>query len=389
MKVVLINTLTPGGAFVACQRLYEALSKTDIDVSLMPIKATRYDFLSERANIWLANHLSIKNLFAVSFGNTGIDISRLPEVQKADIIHLHWVNHGALSLKNIGQLLQLGKPVVWTMHDMWPFTGICHHSFDCVQYQTRCTLCPQCRGKDAQRIFENKLQQWKNIHFVGCSRWIASLAQQSALTVSSSVCSIPNALDTNLYSPIDKRQARSLLSLQQNKKYVLFGAMNTASPIKGFSFLREADKLIKADNVEYLVFGKHGEKAVEQLSHKGVNLGYVSDEQTKRLIYSAADVFVTPSLADNLPNMIAESMACATPCVGFRIGGIPEMIDNGINGFVADYKDSAGLAHGIDKILKTDISFNTAARQKAVSTYAYPMVAQQYISLYQSLIAYK
>ncbi|MCR4665182.1 MAG: glycosyltransferase [Paludibacteraceae bacterium] len=386
MKVVLINTLTPGGAYVACQRLYDALRKQGVDVSFVAVKAKRRHFLWERFCIWAANGFSRKNLFAVSVANTGTDISQLPEVREADIIHLHWINHGGLSLRNIQQLQALGKLVVWTMHDMWPFTGICHHAYDCTAYETQCTQCPQNAGVLAKNTFIAKCVMWKRLHFVGCSEWIASLARRSHLTKNSKICSIPNPIDTTLYYPVSKQEARKRLGLEPYGKYVLFGAMNTTSEMKGFQNLREADKLIASDEVQYLVFGRNAGYVVSLLSHKGKSLGYVNDEHLKTLIYSAADVFVTPSLAENLPNMIMEAMACGTPCVGFQIGGIPEMIDHNVNGYVARHKDAADFAEGINRVLASRDEWGIAARKKVMNTYSEEKVANQYIELYKSLL---
>ncbi len=385
MKIVLVNTKAPGGAYVACQRLCDALKKQGIDVSFVVIKATKWNFLWERFCIWVNNRFSRKNLFAVSIANTGTDISQLPAIQQADIIHLHWINQGGLSLRNIEQLQALGKPIVWTMHDMWPFTGICHHAHNCEKYKSQCSACPQIAGRLASEVFNKKLNQWKNIHFVGCSQWISKLAESSHLTQKSKVKSIPNPIDTTCYRPIDKQDARRKLGLDEDKKYILFGAMNTTTPMKGFSYLCAADKLIQKDEVQYLVFGKNSADLAALLTHPVINMGYVSSDQRKALIYSAADVFVTPSLAENLPNMIMEAMACGTPCVGFHIGGIPEMINHMQNGYVAEYKNAADFAKGIEEVFKNDL-FQEKALDKVINHYSESVIAQQYIQLYQSLL---
>lgn len=385
MKVVLVNTKTPGGAYVACKRLAQALQKLGVEVSFVEIKATKWNFLWERFCIWVANGFSRKNLFAVSIANTGTDISKLPEVQTADIIHLHWINQGGLSLNNIAQLQALGKPIVWTMHDMWPFTGICHHAKECKQYQSACRTCPKGADCLASSTFDLKQKIWKNISFVGCSQWITSLAKQSALTVSSQVLVIPNPIDVNVYSPTHKEVARKQLGLSFDKKYVLFGAVNSTAIEKGLHYLLGADKYVQSD-VQYLVVGQNGANVIEQLGHTGIDLGYVSDERQKALIFSAADVFVTPSLAENLPNMIMEAMACGTPCVGFEIGGIPEMIDHKKNGYVAKYKNAQDLAAGVDWVLTTKSNLGAAARKNVEETYSESVVANQYIELYQSLL---
>lgn len=386
MKVVLINTKTPGGAYVACQRLYHALQKQGVEVSFVGIKSTKWNFLWERFCIWVANQFSRKNLFAISIANTGTDISKLPEVQEADIIHLHWINQGGLSLKNIQQLQSLGKPIVWTMHDMWPFTGICHHANDCRNYEQVCLSCPKAADILAKKTFIAKQQIWENISLVGCSRWIASLATNSSLSKACMVTSIPNPIDITIFSPVPKEEARKRLGLSMEKKYILFGAVNSTAAEKGLQYLLEADLCLQSEDVCYLVVGLNGTKVIEHLHRQGVDLGYITDEHQKALVYSAADVYVTPSLAENLPNMIMEAMACGTPCVGFEIGGIPEMIDHKQNGYVAHYKDAQDLAAGIDWVLSAKNDLGAAARKKVETAYAEPIVANQYIALYQSLL---
>lgn len=386
MKVVLVNTKSPGGAYVACQRLYGALKKQGVDVSFVAIKATKWSFLWERFCIWVANRFSRKNLFAVSIANTGTDISQLPEVREADIIHLHWINQGGLSLRNIEQLQAFGKPVVWTMHDMWPFTGICHHANECTQYQTKCLSCPKNADILAKVTFDKKMHIWHNIAFVGCSRWIASLAGKSRLTHDGQVLSIPNPIDTTLFVPIAKTQAKQQLGLDPSMRYVLFGAVNSATPAKGVKYLLEADQQLTGQNIQYLVLGRNGKLIIDQLTHKGVELGFVNDDKQKALIYNAADVFVTPSFEENLPNMIMEAMACETPCVGFNVGGIPEMIDHQVNGYVAHYKDAKDLAEGIKWVLASEDDLGAQARQKVLNAYSEENVANQYIELYKSLL---
>lgn len=386
MKVVLINTLTPGGAYVACKRLSNALQKQGVEISLIEIRATKSNFLWERFCIWIANCFSRKNLFAISIANTGTNISKLNIVREADIIHLHWINQGGLSLHNIKQLQSLGKPIVWTMHDMWPFTGICHHAYDCDEYERQCEHCKQAKSILTNYAFKTKQQFFHHLNFVGCSDWITSLAKMSSLIRNSNICSIPNPIDTGFYKPISKKEAREKLHLELNKRYIIFGAMNTTTSIKGFSFMLEADKHLQTDNIEYLVLGKNSAEVVNQLSHRAHSIGYVRDEYYKKLLYCAADVFVIPSLAENLPNMIMESMACATPCVGFNIGGIPEMIDHKKNGYVAQYKDAFDFAKGIDWVFSSQENLGDLARIKVEDTYKESVVANRYIQFYQSLL---
>lgn len=227
MKVVIINTYERiGGAAVAAGRLVKALHRKNISVSMLVrdkqsvddnvvsvstnavIRITNlFRFYWERFIIFLFNHLNRRNLFSVSIANVGQDISRHPSVINADIIHLHWINQGFLSLQDIRKLIELGKPIVWTMHDMWPCTGICHHARDCERYQEKCKSCFFLQSKSRKDlstyVFNKKDQVYKNanIIFVGCSEWLTQRAKKSKLLQSKSIISIPNTLDTTIFYP--------------------------------------------------------------------------------------------------------------------------------------------------------------------------------------------
>lgn len=203
MRVLLINTSERiGGAAIAASRLMESLKNHGIKAKLLvrdkqtdQISVVSLDhnwrmvwkFVWERIVIWSANRFNKKNIFAVDIANTGTDITSLPEFQQADVIHLHWINQGMLSLKNIEKILASGKPVVWTMHDMWPCTGICHHARECTHYQQECHNCPFIHGGGGKRdlsyrIFHKKQALYRNRHinFVTCSRWLEERARTSA-----------------------------------------------------------------------------------------------------------------------------------------------------------------------------------------------------------------
>ena len=201
MRVLIINTSERiGGAAVAASRLMEALKNNGIkakmlvrdkqtdQISVVGLDRswlTLWKFVWERIVIWKANHFKKNNLFAVDIANTGTDVTSLPEFRQADIIHLHWINQGMLSLKNLSKILESGKPIVWTMHDMWPSTGICHHARECTNYQHECHHCPFLYGggnkKDlSARIFRKKKELYKAapITFVTCSHWLEEKSYQ-------------------------------------------------------------------------------------------------------------------------------------------------------------------------------------------------------------------
>ena len=400
MKIVILNTSErTGGAAVAAGRLGKALGQAGIQVEKLVRDDSwlnRFRFYWERLIIFLCNHLNRKNLFAVSIANTGMDLSGHPLVKDADIIHLHWINQGFLSLKDIEELVKLNKPIVWTMHDMWPCTGICHHARDCEKFQMICESCffLKSKGKDlSTSVFDKKLSLYKeaNITFVGCSRWLSGKAKKSYLLRDKTVLSIPNPIDTEVYHPMDQDMTRELLGLPSGKRLLLFGALNVTVKRKGIDYLIEALRKIEKQDVELVVFGQAKDDIRGLFPVSIHSMGYLSDESKIVALYNAVDMFITSSLEENLPNTIMESMACGTPCVGFEIGGIPEMIDHKINGYVASYKDASDLANGIRWVLEHEDqqALSDACVKKVQENYTEEVVAKQYMALYKRLLHQK
>ena len=396
VKIVIINTSErTGGAAVAAGRLGKALEQAGIQVDKLVRKDTwlnRFRFYWERLIIFLCNHLNRKNLFAVSIANTGTDLLGHPLVEEADIIHLHWINQGFLSLRDIERLVKLNKPIVWTMHDMWPCTGICHHARDCEKFQMGCESCffLKSKGKDlSTSVFDKKLSLYKeaNITFVGCSRWLSGRAKKSYLLRDKTVLSIPNPIDTEVYHPMDQDMTRELLGLPSGKRLLLFGALNVTDKRKGIDYLIEALRKIEKQDVELVVFGQVKDDIRGLFPVPIHSMGYLSDESKIVALYNAVDMFITSSLEENLPNTIMESMACGTPCVGFEIGGIPEMIDHKINGYIASYKDASDLANGIQWVLEQDqLALSDACVKKVQENYTEEVIVMKYLSLYQNIL---
>ena len=273
MRVLLINTSERiGGAAVAASRLMESLKNNGIKAKLLvrdkqtdqiTVVSLNYNwrmiwkFVWERIVIWKANRFKKENIFAVDIANTGTDITSLPEFQQADVIHLHWINQGMLSLKNIEKILASGKPVVWTMHDMWPCTGICHHARECTRYQQECGNCPFIHGNGSRkdlsyRTFRKKqeLYQGRHINFVTCSHWLEGLAKKSALLAGHTITCIPNPINTNLFKPHNKQEARNRCQLPQDARLVLFGSVKTTDKRKGIDYLVESCALLAEKHPE-------------------------------------------------------------------------------------------------------------------------------------------
>ena len=413
MNVAVLNTYAHGGAGTAAIRTTEALVSIGHNAHLLVREGVpsdlihlvgaegsnwfpRLPFYAERAAFWpFERDKSVR--FAFSPANFGLDLSQNKLVKNADAIHLHWINQGFLGLKNIAQLSDLHKPIVWTLHDMWAFTGGCHYSRDCRNYETGCGNCFYLKkpfDKDlSYRVLQKKQQLFsEKIRFTTPSAWLARIARSSFLLKNADIRAIPNPIDIAFFKPISTEERlaeRQKLGIAAERNILLFVAMNIAEERKGFVFLKTALEKLHAQNPDFqadiLVLGKCEPQVLAELPFPARPLGLIREPSEMRKFYALADVFIIPSLEDNLPNTVMESMACGTPVVGFDTGGIPEMVDHQINGFVAKQKDAAGLADGIYNLLKNKeilLKFREAARQKVVEHYSYEIVAKQYEKLY-------
>lgn len=415
MRVLIINTSDrTGGAAVAANRLMMALINNGVKakmlvrdkdtdsltvVSLPKSPMNRWRFLWERLVIFCRLRFQRRHLFEVDIANTGADITRLREFQEADIIHLHWINQGMLSLSGIRQILRSGKPVVWTMHDIWPATAICHVTLGCRHFTSQCHHCRLLPGGGSRNdlsttIWQKKRRMIENesIYFVACSHWLESEAKKSALLDGQKVTSVPNPIDTHIYKRGNKQEARQRLGLPLDKKLILFASQRVTNENKGMGYLVEACRqLADMPQLGVVILGGHAEEVVGQLPLEAYPLGYVNDEQRIVDVYRAADVFVLPSLSENLPNTIMEAMACGVPCVGFKVGGIPEEIDHRRNGYVADYRSAEDLSKGIRWIL-TEADYEALSREavrKVVQHYSQQSVAMKYLDVYDQAQAFK
>lgn len=417
MKTLFLNTseLT-GGAAVAANRLMYALQHVGVDVKML-VRDKRTDnpsvvsgntsfakrninfirFIWERLILFLCNHFSSEQLFKVSIANTGTDISNHPLVQEADIIHLHWVNQGFLSLDDIQKLIKLGEPIVWTMHDMWPCTGICHYSWGCEGFMKECGNCKflnsNCKTDLSYRTFKKKrFISESKMQIVAVSNWLKDLAEKSALTKNLKIHVIPNVIDTSVFFPSSKTHARQELLLPLNKTIILMGAARLDDPIKGFEYLKEALTIVKEDRTDLLlvVFGsiKDSTTFLSNLLVPYVLMGSLSDASKIAKLYAAADVTVVPSYYETFGQTLIEAMACGCPAVSFDNSGQTDVIDHKANGYLAKYKDSEDLASGIQWVLenKETLNLSEACVKKVQENYTEQIVAEKYIALYKSLL---
>lgn len=416
MRVLFVNTNdTSGGAARAAMRIMRGVQRCGVKAQMfvkyknsqasdiVPLSQFVPSGILYRAFDWIATKIKNKwqhykwhpykhtkrNLYFSDLRSTRIH-GALKKMDY-DLVHLNWFNNRFLV---IDELAKIKKPIVWTLHDSWAFTGICHVAYECKKYETHCGACPMLGSKKekdlAYEVFERKWKAYKDLdlHIVTPSRWLCECAKRSRLLGRFPITVIPNCIDTELYQPIDKLDARKVLGLETDKKYLLYGAMHALEDEnKGFSYLKEALKYIPNTDVELLVYGTNEDLQRYDLSIAARSLGYINNEKMMALLYNAADVTIVPSLSENLSNTIMESLSCGTPVVAFHIGGNSDMIDHRKNGYLAKEKDIADLAKGIEWCVSnnTNGALSKNAREKVLSNYTIDIVSEQYKQLYESI----
>jgi glycosyltransferase involved in cell wall biosynthesis len=315
---------------------------------------------------WLMRN-NLKEFGAFSYPVFGTDVSHMKEVQNADYIYIHWALGGFLNLSDFEKLAKLAKPVFFFMHDMWNITGGCHHSFTCEKYKSHCFDCqvfPKHKMKDLSfKGFEKKLNlysKYNNLYFISPSKWLYECAKQSPLTKDKPLFHIPNILEDIFFKPFDKTIAKRNLNLNPNETVIAFGANSIDSPYKGWDYLLKALKILALEvefkKISVVIFGSGYKKEIaNEIPFQTIFTGYLRDEYSPMLIYNAADVFIAPSIADNLPTTVLESLRCGTPVVGFDVGGIPDMIKHKKNGYIAKYKNASDVVEGIKFCINSKI----------------------------------
>jgi len=415
MQVLLVNAgdYGRGGGQIAMYRLHHGLRKAGVDSKLLckykklesaESVAIPHGFLSSRLEPRLGQLTSRLGLNDIHCLST-FKIQGLQAYQEADLLDFHCIHGGYFNYLALPSLTA-HKPAVITLHDMWHLTGHCSYSYDCERWEIGCGQCPYPGSyppvrRDNTRI-EWKLKNWaykrSHITVVAPSRWMTTLAQQSmfgALPIQQ----IPYGVDTEVYQPLDRGHCRALLGIPGDKRVLLFSAMRMN--VSSFEGLRKGGDLLvkalqslpnslKAETV-LLLLGEGGEAIAETIGIQALNLGYVSSDQLKAIAYCAADLFVLPTCADNLPLALIESMACGTPLVSFRVGGVPELVRPGITGYLAEPGDATDLAHGIlqfleDDALRHDIS--QRCRATALKEYPLELQVQRYLELYHQVLGH-
>lgn len=412
MKILhLCTSDTSGGAARAAYRLHKALNKAGhesymlvrdklsnekeiISTLTSSFKKLREKILSSLIFRFIAKKYRPTYIFSINRIINSDEILAKINIISPDIIHLHWVNDQFLDL-NV--LHRLNIPIIWSLHDMWAFTGGCHYDSDCKNYQTICNTCPTINSKKYRDLSfkQSEFKKYvyssiKNIIFNGLSKWITRCAKESAITNNYPVITLPNTIDINTFSPIEKNKARKKLNLPFNKKIILSGAIEINKDTrKGYDLLLKAFTHLK--DKDSIILGIFGNKQINlsiNISLNAIPFGMVSDDSLLNLIYNAADVMVVPSRQENLANTIMESLACGTPVVAFDIGGNSDMVEHKKNGYLATPFDCTDLANGIEWVLYNNDYENLRknAREKVISTFSEEVVIPKYIEAYTQMI---
>lgn len=414
MKVTHISTeLKSGGAARASYRLHQGLLQQGVvsQVYSRFSEGTEDNVFRYRAANGIAAKLQRK-LFYRSLQNMQLKYPNRPpglelftydrtdcrndlvaQIPPSDIYNLHWVSR-FLDIPTFFDWVQ--KPVVWTLHDMNPFTGGCHYDNHCGKYASGCGACPQLGSTKAQdlsrEIFERKRKALAKIpnhkiRIVADSYWLAEEARKSKIFEGKTVETIHYGLDHNLFKPRDKAGIRKLLEIPLNKQVILFGAPGVTNTRKGYKELLEAIRILsqKQNDLILLAFGGGTPPMDANIPH--IHLGNISNDPFLSWVYNAADAFVIPSLQEAFGQTCLEAMACGVPCAGFDTGGIPDMIENGKTGFLAEKGNTEDLAAAIEKTLKNRDLLGHNARRMVVESFTLAHQANKYMQVYRELLA--
>lgn len=410
MKILIVNTSdTAGGAARAAYRLHRALLSNGVNSQMLVQSKTSDDYtVIDETNKIKRKLISIrtfldsiplrfykKRLYA-PFSPSWLPLSTVVDRINAinpDIVHLHWSCSGMMSIEDVAEIQ---APIVWSLHDMWAFTGGCHYDQECGGYVGRCGNC-MVLGSDKDKDLSRKVWIRKqktfikltNITLVGLSKWLENCAKNSSLFRNYKIVNLPNPIDTDIFKSFNKQQARSIWNLPTQKKLVLWGAMGATSDArKGLKELNDALRKLKITNVDFVVFGRSRPKNHQNYGVNTHYLGHLHDDVSLVTLYSAVDVVLLPSLQENLSNVIMEALSCATPVVAFDVGGNRDMVEHQVNGYLTKPFDTGDLANGIEWVLNCekydDLCRN--AREKVLKEFDNKVVVKKYVELYKNIM---
>ena len=404
LKVLQINhSDTIGGAGIAAYRLHQGLRRLSVDSRLLVSRKQTQEQLvvtiPRKTNLEskitpLTKFLGLNYLQYIG----SFDIPKLSYFQEANIVNCHNLHTGYFNYLSLPALTK-DKPAVWTLHDQWAFTGHCAYSYDCDRWKIGCGKCPYPHSypainRDNTRL-EWKLKNWvynsANLTIVAPSKWLAERAKKSMLNCFS-IHHIPYGIDTEIYQPLNSDYCKTILGISQYNNVLMLGANNLKDSRKGGDLLQKAllnlPPSLKADSV-LITMGRQGENISKAVEIDTINIGYIESDRLKALIYSAVDLFLFPTRADNLPLMLQESMACGTPMISFNIGGVCDLVRPDITGYLAKPEDTDDFSRGIvqlseDKLLRERLSQN--CRKIALEEYSLEKQAQKYTDIYSQIL---
>jgi len=419
MRVVHIVSSLRGGAGIAARRLSEALNAVGVESTLLcrsgaldapdaiavdgqhenlaDDAAQRMAWLFEEAvqSDYIAPSRSALSNSLFTLDYAGIPLAQHESVAEADVINLHWTSFFQ-STETLAELFALGKPIVWTLHDMCPFTGGCHYSAGCEGFVTDCAQCPQLTGdpaRAAERRLADKIKaygQAANLAIVAPSAWLAAEARRSKALASARVETIPNSVDSAVFSAAARTEARRKLGVADKTVCIGFAPLDRGERRKGFAELEAAlallAKNLESTDVRLVIVGEGAETA--KLAFPSIGLAALERQTDVAAVLSACDICVTPSLEDNLPNTILEAMACGVPVVAFHVGGAKDAIADGETGALVPPGDVSALAARLGDLVTDAVarrSMGQAARMRAKELFAPRRQADAYRALYQSL----
>ena len=412
MKVVHLSTYTAqGGAGIATLRIHKKLLEKGIDSNLIVFHSSGTS-ITNVTEVKKGFIYKLKDFFFYRFDDfffrkkmrpgsqqfsfnyfRRVNISDHPLIKRADIVCLYWIGANFLTPEQVGKI---NKPIVWRLSDKWVFTGGCHYSGDCKRYEVHCGNCPQLitnKEKDFTWFaLKKKQKEWenKNINIVAPSRWIADAASRSTILKNKTITRVPTGVDENIFKPLNKAQAKEALNIPSTTKVIMFGANNALeSTYKGGIFFRQMVNQLTNKEYLFLLFGADKDGRSDDIYKKVKFLGVLRDEKDLCNAYNAADIFVCPSIEDNLPNTVLESMGCGTPCIAFRnSGGVVDAIDHKENGYLAEFKNVDDLINGILWILDANKEgkISVKAREKILKEFTMDNQVTGLIRLYESIL---
>ena len=406
MKVIHISYKdAQEGAAIAVDRICKSLIRRGIDSRILVQKkvsdspysrsiATNnlqkvFSFIRVGLDLLVNNLLVKEKSTYFTFPFIGTDISKHYEILEADIIHLHWINRGFLSLGSINKLLKLKKPIVWTLHDSWAFTGGCHMTNQCTKYQDDCKKCPLTLCFNFSSHFLKKKRaifSVPSLVFTTPSSWMVEKARTGCVLSKKKITVMPNCVDTSIYKPLNSINCRKIFNLSEDKSIVLFNITNDMR--KGIKYLHQVIFQLSENDktLEFVGFGSSNIENTVFADLPIVAVGKINDNYSMATLYNACDVLIAPALEEPFGQTYIEAMACGTPCVAFDHSGPKDIIDHQENGYLAKYMDKNSLIDGVYYCLENKNKLTYAAVDKVQKKYSFNHVSQMHIDFYESIL---